>query len=240
MVKEPRSKSQFFQWRRISLAADRERKIQTIKKSIVLFLKKFLRSFWSKGLSTRQLEVCFLFKIQLAVGRVMNALVLWTLHPVKMLRAINQFLLLQKGVFTSRYLILFSVSFHAALFCLELPKLISHMIKNTAEVVFQPEIEHSDQSCLKLTYTFTIPLFWGYTYPGNVSLPKSSCSGRLVDFWPLPCRMEITLILASISCQPGLAPLELWFTGNVLPVPPACWGLEGACKEEFLSLFLFS
>lgn len=75
----------------------------------------------------------------------------------------------------------------------ELPKPISHTIKHTVEVVFQPETEHSNQRCLKLSHTFTIPLLRGYIHPENVSLPKLSCSGRLVDFWPLPCRMEMTL-----------------------------------------------
>lgn len=33
----------------------------------------------------------------------------------------------------------------------------------------------------------------------------------------------------------------VWFTGNLQPVPPpACWGLPGAWKHEFPSLFLFS
>lgn len=67
------------------------------------------------------------------------------------------------------------------------------ILHDEAEVLLQPEIEQSDQSSLKLTCTFTIPLLWGYTYPENVSLPKLSCSGRLVDFWPLSCRMEMTL-----------------------------------------------
>lgn len=46
----------------------------------------------------------------------MNTLVLWTLHPVKMLTVINQFLLLQKGVFSGRYLLLFSVSLFILLY----------------------------------------------------------------------------------------------------------------------------
>lgn len=116
-----------------------------------------------------------------------------------MLRVINQFLLLQKGVFTSRYLLCFLSLFlyYFILFAAqELPKPISHKITilhDEAEVALQPEIEQSNQSCLKLICTFTIPLLWGYTYPENVSLPKSSCSGRFVDFWPLPFRMEMAL-----------------------------------------------
>lgn len=86
----------------------------------------------------------------------------------------------------------FCLSFYTALFYLH-PRNMIKILHDEAEVVLQPEIEQSNQSCLKLTYTFTIPLLRGCTYPENASLPKSSCSGRLVDFWPLSCRVEMAL-----------------------------------------------
>ena len=103
MLKDPRSKSQFLQWMSC-LVKGRGRKIQTVR--IQWF--SFKGIFWSRGLSTKQLEACTLFNVQLAVVRFANALVLWTLHPVKMFMVINQFLLLQKGLVYKQILSFFS------------------------------------------------------------------------------------------------------------------------------------
>lgn len=57
------------------------------------------------------------------------------------------------------------------------------MIKNTVTVVVPSETKHSNYNWLKCTPILSLSLLRGYVSLENVSLAKSSCSGRLVDFW---------------------------------------------------------